>query len=1845
MYACSRWLIVACALLAGDAAWAQEQVYGSLWLHTRDVTVEEAGRLGWPAPRGTKVVRRPQKGSPAEAAGVEAGDVIVAVDGVELKDTRAFMELQKGTAPGTALSLRTMRAGKEMTIAAKLAAEPEEIALLFQRAWPLLLGGQAEEGMALAQQALERAEKKVGPEDELVSQVLLGMAVFHGMLGSSGEAERTYKRVIAIKEKVLGPDHPEVASTIDALASFYLVSGRHADAEALYQRSLALQEKAPDYAPAALSRTLVALAGLYRQQDLPAKVEPLYRRALAAVETAYGPDHPDLEPALGALGSFYDSQKRYDESERVYQRSLAIMEKARGSEHPDLQQPLDRLASFYRARRRAAEAEPLYKRALAIVEKAYGTDHLAFANQVTSLAELYRSQHRYSDVEEIYLRALASIEKAHGADSPKLRDLLELLAGVYQTDLRRPEKAEPLYRRSLAIVETARGPDDPDVLRPLNHLAWLYEVQFRHKDAVPVLERLVAILEKEHGPDHRGLVETTGLGLGTIFRPLPRLAKSYESQRRYDEAEKLYERSLAIMEKARGPDHPAVREPLEALRQFYERRNQYTSAEPGSAEKWLTQSYERPRDPRNAEKMEQLRKRSLAFAERALELGEKKLGPDHPGLGAELNSVAGLYLGEKRYADAEPLYRRWLAIIEKTRGADHLDVRLPLDALAALHERQDKHAEALPFRERALTIVKKARAAAHGDVKKAVDALASLYEKVGQPDKTEALRKSWLAEVESVLPADHEDLLGPINGLASFYQRQYRYAEAEPLRKRALALADTAHGPDSSQAKDALRDLADLYMRLRRYAEAEPLYKRKLAHAEKESGGSDGPFVRFALLDLAKVYREQKRYAEAVPLARRAYAVAENDDALIQASFGTDSQRTDFSTLLWQANLVEEAETVARAAVASAKNDYDKSMGLLDLADLSYRSMRWVDAETYYRRGLELAEAYEKAQKFTTTHVRGPVIRARHGLALLLHTTGRLAEADALFQKMRPGTQSVEAVDAAFAHIYFNYAELLEAMGRLDEALELSRRVLSIEEKLRGQDHPEVAVTLNSLAGMLWRAGRLEEAEPTARRALTITEKAYGPGDPSVANVLNTLALLVESGERVAEAEPLFRRVIAIDEKAFGPDHRALASPLRNLGLLVYRSGRTDEAEQMMRRALFIGKNTWGPGHPSVALFLSQLAIMRAGSGDWVQAAALQARAKPALIESGSGAASDRADLTKALLKRHSDSLRFHALALHHADARSTKARAEAFELAQWALQTDAAEALSQMSVRFAKGGGQLAGLVRERQTLIARRQAEDKRILEAIGQADPQSLKAVYASRDDTNRRLEGIDAELATKFPEYSSLASPKPLSFTETQALLNPDEALILLVEGPGFSQRMQLPEETLVWVVTKAKVSWHRVPLGTRALADHVVALRCGLDDNLWSGSASRERCKTVLKGSGYESFNESTSRQLPFDLARAHALYRALLGPAEGLIKSRHLLLVPTGALTSLPFGVLVTEPPKAATPATLADYRKAAWLGTRQPISVLPSVNSLVALRRHASASRAALPFIGFGDPALAGNGDCGAMTIPDRCPDEEIQVARGTHSVTRGLQGPATITSYFRGGLVDIAALRAACPLPDTAYELRCVARSLGAPPGSVVLGTDMTEVAVKAAPLTDYRVVHFATHGLLAGETAQLAKDKAEPALVMSPPATASEEDDGLLTASEVAGLKLDADWVILSACNTAGGKEPGAEALSGLARAFFYAGARALLVSHWYVNSEAATLLTSRTFAEMHSSARIGRAEAFRRAMLAVMKDERRPWGGHPSAWAPFVVVGEGAGWPPAPVAQPKSKARSANASSAE
>jgi len=565
--------------------------------------------------------------------------------------------------------------------------------------------------------------------------------------------------------------------------------------------------------------------------------------------------------------------------------------------------------------------------------------------------------------------------------------------------------------------------------------------------------------------------------------------------------------------------------------------------------------------------------------------------------------------------------------------------------------------------------------------------------------------------------------------------------------------------------------------------------------------------------------------------------------------------------------------------------------------------------------------------------------------------------------------------------------------------------------------------------------------------------------------------------------------------------------------------------------------------------------------------------------------------------------------------------------MAQWAQQSEAAAALAQMAARQAKGEGSLADLVRESQDLERRMRAVDQRLIGALGRGEATLANMARREIASLDMRLKAIDQRLASEFKEYSSFVNPQPLSIEEVQALLGPDETMLVYLETrelrvPG------IPVESFVWALTKTEARWIKLPLPPRAIDEHVQALRCGLDHARWNAGENEDMCVKLVKTHRFHGMGFAGA--LPFDLERAHQLYQALLGPVEDLIKDKHLLIVPSGPLTSLPFSALVVQPPKVRIAHNPIEYRDAAWLGVRQPITVLPSVPSLKALRVHAKTSQATKPYLGVGNPLLDGPGDeyskdaeaarawqhCSAA--PDRW--QAVASARGRRSIPG-------IKSLFRGQHANIEYVRQQTPLPETADELCQIARGLGVPESEILLGSQATETTVKdiseKGRLADYRIVHFATHGALAGEL----KGLSEPGLILTPPPSgtsdvkALEHDDGYLTASEIATLKLDADWVILSACNTAGPGSETAEALSGLATAFFYAGARTLLVSHWAVNSDAAVKLTTRAFNALKANPTIGRAEAFRMSMRELIHNGSLI-DAHPMQWAAFAVVGEGA-----------------------
>ena len=571
---------------------------------------------------------------------------------------------------------------------------------------------------------------------------------------------------------------------------------------------------------------------------------------------------------------------------------------------------------------------------------------------------------------------------------------------------------------------------------------------------------------------------------------------------------------------------------------------------------------------------------------------------------------------------------------------------------------------------------------------------------------------------------------------------------------------------------------------------------------------------------------------------------------------------------------------------------------------------------------------------------------------------------------------------------------------------------------------------------------------------------------------------------------------------------------------------------------------------------------------------------------------------------------------------------------------SEAASSLAQMAARGAKSDTALAALVRERQDLVGEWQNVIRRaVLPCRKHRHKRNRRRgsiTWPALPRSMRALAEIDKRLAADFPDHAALSSPSRVG-REVQAQLRADEALVLFLDTPELKPT---PEETFIWVVTKSDMRWVRIELGTKALTERVAALRCGLDQTLWDDDKSAQKCKATLGPrpsmetcQGWRQGGDGAGpalRSRPRTRA-VQSLARSGRGHDQGQAPD-HRALRPANQ------PALPCAGHRAAQERDPGQARRLPRRGLARrtsAVSVLPSVASLKALRQFARTRQATKPYLGIGNPLLDGPQDdlrWGAhykkqaeLARTRRCsqisPVQQVASARGPRSVRN-------FTSVFRGAQADIEHVRQFSPLPETADELCDIARRLGVPESEILLGASATETGLKdlseQGRLADYAVVHFATHGALAGQV----QGSTEPGLVLTPPAKGTsdpkslERDDGFLTASEIAALKLDADWVILSACNTAGGAGESAEALSGMARAFFYAGARTLLVSHWEVGSDAAVKLSTRAFAELKSNPGMGRAEALRLSMRELI-EKGSPAEAHPSTWAPFVVVGEGGG----------------------
>ncbi|MGI9334994.1 MAG: CHAT domain-containing tetratricopeptide repeat protein, partial [Gammaproteobacteria bacterium] len=525
-----------------------------------------------------------------------------------------------------------------------------------------------------------------------------------------------------------------------------------------------------------------------------------------------------------------------------------------------------------------------------------------------------------------------------------------------------------------------------------------------------------------------------------------------------------------------------------------------------------------------------------------------------------------------------------------------------------------------------------------------------------------------------------------------------------------------------------------------------------------------------------------------------------------------------------------------------------------------------------------------------------------------------------------------------------------------------------------------------------------------------------------------------------------------------------------------------------------------------------------------------------------------------------------HALAERNAE-RADSLYAEMFDAAQLVRSNATTRNIALASARLAQNEDRVGGLIRELQ------QNEDQRYLlersyeaELARYLEPGHERRLEAINEDivaTNRRIQSLSGEVQAASPGYNQLVD-KVTTLQSVIELLGQREALVQVLLGAsgGF-----------VFYVASGDVIAFPVDINQQQVARQVAELRVALEGPV-------------------------AGDLVAFDVESSHALFEALFAPISAKMRAaEHLVTTASGSLLSFPFGLFVTEP----APPSISDhdYRQVAWLAKESAISLVPSARSFVDLRAVAGSSGAEQPFIGFGDfvPYSELAVEQTQSALPEECRRE-----------------PERLQAH-------IESLQSLEALPLTARELDAVSAAFGATGAQLLTGLEFNEMSVTSNPLSDYRVVYFATHALLPSE----AECAPKPALVASLPATPVETQDGLLDTDEILSLDLDADLVVLSACNTGGpGLESGGESLSGLARAFFYAGTRSLLVSHWPVENTATADMMVRMFEAIQRQPGLASAKALQQAQLSIVRDAGNAdtwFRSHPWFWAAFTWVGDG------------------------
>jgi CHAT domain-containing protein len=826
--------------------------------------------------------------------------------------------------------------------------------------------------------------------------------------------------------------------------------------------------------------------------------------------------------------------------------------------------------------------------------------------------------------------------------------------------------------------------------------------------------------------------------------------------------------------------------------------------------------------------------------------------------------------------------------------------------------------------------------------------------------------------------------------------------------------------------------------------------------------------------------------------------------------------------------------------------------------------------------------------------------------------------------------ESERALRRAISSLEAQYEKVKNSAGKVDIVGEEARTATD------ATSNPRVYVSQISnrelnLANVLLRQRKLIDAEFYARKSITLSLSSFGSNSVEVARGLRSLAVIVNEQGRYAEAVLLSRAALNTVKAAGATGaNSTLALVQRSLGTALVADGSYAEANQVfeemaagiktdpdMAKSYQFGDLDWvlamlklGKSNQAFEMSSGMLKRLEASTDKnsprtamvrAFEAASLQSENKwpeadsafkasiPILIDQVRNDAENDTTSIKQQ-QRMTFLLESYLASLAHTaktdPTQAASAAAQAFQIADIARGSGVQRALTASAARASIKDPQLAGLARQEQDLQRRINTLSELLTGLRSASADQQLPAVQGKiRSDIEvfkAQRESLKKEIERKFPEYAELVEPKPATIERTQRLLKLDEVLVswYFAENVGY-----------VWAISKQGIpQFSQLPIGRKQMAKQVAQLRKALDPGV------------------------STIDEIPpFDVVLAHKLYQEILAPVEASFKGKKVMLVvPHAELGQLPISLLVTQTtaqPTKVGPVAFVGYKSVPWLTRDIAVAQIPSVTALTALRSLPEGNPNRKNFVGFGDPYFSAS------------QEKSAQKNTPTQLATRGI--PLKLRSAPKTAGVSSAELALLPRLPDTSQEIEEIAKVVGAQPSDIFLHKQASVKQVVSMDLSDRKVVMFSTHGLVPGELNGLT----QPALAMSSPEVTGDQDDGLLTMDKVIALKLDADWVVLSACNTAAGEGAGSEAVSGLGRAFFFAGARALLVSNWPVDSVASRQLMTDLFKRQQQNQGLAKSEALRQAMLNQVDQGGMREGNtmrysyaHPLFWAPFVVVGD-------------------------